>query len=186
MAEQQIVDETLDEGRNFGDDDGGKPAMSPEKKRKLILFSLIGISVVSMLGGGTAVTILLVKGTGTGQEEVVLDTSALRAPGPEDLPIYHEFPELTVDIKSKGRRTRFVRIRMLAELYFNENLSKLEEVQPKMLDGFQTYLRSQTPKQLSGREGTENMRDAFMQVARDAMGRENKINTILFKEILVQ
>lgn len=185
MSEEQIVDETLDEGRNIGGEDE-IPSMSPEKKRKIVLIALSGVTAISLMGGGAAVVILLTKGTGDGQPVRELDTSALRKPGIDDLPLYHEFPEQMVDIKSRGRRTRYVRIRMMAEVYFPENLARLQEVEPKILDGIQSYLRAQTAKQLSGRDGTEAMRDAFMQVARRVMGRENKIETILFKEILVQ
>lgn len=185
MAETEIIDETLDEGRDLDGKDS-KPAMAPEKKRKIIMIALIATSAVSILGGGSAVAILMLKGAGHGPAEVEIDTTALRKPGPEDLPIYHEFPEQMVDIKSKGRRTRYVRIRMLAELYFQENLDHLISVEPKILDGIQTYLRSRSPKELSGRAGTEAMRDAFTQIARQAMGKHHKINAILFKEILVQ
>lgn len=189
MAEtQQYVDETLDEGRDLEGSGESKPAMSPEKKKKILIIVLAMTSLISILGGGGAVMYVIILGGGLGGEhgEVPIDTSALRAPKPDDLPIYHEFPELMVDITTKGRRTRYVRIHMLAELYYPENLDRLKAVEPKMLDGFQTYLRSKNAKELSGREGTEAMRDAFMQVARDAMGRAHKINTILFKEILVQ
>lgn len=189
MAETQYVDETLDEGRDLDGGGDKKPAMSPEKKKKIIIVALAVTSLISILGGGGAVMyVLILGGGGHGGEhgEVPIDTSALRAPTPEDLPIYHSFPELMVDITTAGRRTRYVRIHMMAELYFDENLKHLQAVEPKMLDGFQTYLRSKTAKELSGRDGTEAMREAFMQVARAAMGRAHKINTILFKEILVQ
>lgn len=188
MAETQYVDETLDEGRDLDGGGDKKPAMSPEKKKKIIIVALAVTSLISILGGGGAVMYVLILGGGHGGEhgEVPVDTSALRAPTPEDLPIYHEFPELMVDITTQGRRTRYIRIHMMAELYFEENLKHLQAVEPKMLDGFQTYLRSKTAKELSGRAGTEAMREAFMQVARSAMGRAHKINTILFKEILVQ
>jgi flagellar basal body-associated protein FliL len=184
VAEEQIVDETLDEGRDLG---GGekKPGMAPEKKKKIIIIALAATTLISVLGGGSAVAILMLKGTGDGGPRE-LDTSALREPGPDDLPMYHEFPELNLDIKSKGRRTRYIRIRMMAEVYFPENMERLQAVEPKILDGIQTYLRSKTAKELSGRAGTEAMRDAFNQIARRAMGKEHKINTILFKEILVQ
>lgn len=187
MAEEEIVDETLDEGRG---DTGGdkKEGMSPEKKKKIMIFGLAGLSLVSILGGGGAVlyVIMVGAGGGNGGGEVVQEEIKTLGHTAEDLPIYHEFPELTVDIKSKGRRTRFVRIRLMAELYHQENLARLQALEPKILDGFQTHLRSQSPKQLSGREGTEAMREVFVQIANQAMGKRHKINTILFREILVQ
>ena len=187
MAETQIIDETLDEGRDLDTAGEKKPSMSPETKKKVLIVGLGVVSLISILGGGGAVMYTLFLSGGHGEHgEVPVDTSALRAPGAEDLPMYHEFPELMVDIKSVGRRTRYVRVRMIAEVYFKENMEFLEAVEPKMLDGFQTYLRSRTPEELSGRAGTEAMREAFMQVARAAMGHAHKINTILFKEILVQ
>lgn len=184
--EEQVVDETLDEGRNL---DGSEqtPSMAPEKKRKIVMIAMIATTAISLLGGGTAVVIVLTQGVGGGAPEVVeIDTTALRDPGPEDLPIYHEFPEQTVDIKTKGRRTRFVRIRMVAELYFPENLARLQAMEPKILDGMQTYLRAHTAKELSGRKGTKAIRAAFNAITIEAMGKAHKVNAILFKEILIQ
>ena len=186
MSDELVVDETLDEGRNLGGEDDGKPRMSADKKRKIIIFALSGVTAISVLGGGTAVVMLITSGGGHGVEERELDTTALRKPGIDDLPVYHEFPEIKVDIKTKGRRTRYVRIRMMAEVYFPENLDRLLAIEPQIIDGIQTYMRSQTAKQLSGRAGTDAMRTAFTEVAREAMGAEHKISAILFKEILVQ
>ena len=190
MAEEEIVDETLDEGRLGVGEEEEKPRMSPETKKKVLIFGLAGLSLVSILGGGGAVLYVMMLEPSGGGAAIEEEFNPANIPTlhhtAEDLPIYHEFPELTVDIKSKGRRTRFVRIRMMAELYHQENLKHLISIQPKVIDGFQTHLRSQTSKQLSGSEGTKAMRDIFVEITNHAMGARHKINTILFREILVQ
>ncbi len=166
--EEEIEEEEIEEG-----EDGEEESSGGGKKK---LFLIIGV-VVLLLGGGGAGAYFMGFFGGEAKEEVVEEVP----PGP---PVYHEFPQLVVDLKKKGKRTNYVKIKVVVEIV-TRDLPLLKEQELKIVDKMQGYLRSQTRDDVAGGAGTEHMRAGITKVVEDVMG-DVKIEGILFREILLQ
>ncbi|MBL6957876.1 MAG: flagellar basal body-associated FliL family protein [Rhodospirillales bacterium] len=155
----------------------GEEEESGGGKKKLIIIIVIALLVLG--GGGGAAYFFLAGGDDAKKQE---EAKKDEPPAP---PVYHEFPQILVDLKTKRGRSRFLKLKVMAEMGAQEDLATMKSYEPKIIDGFQTFLREQDPKSLSGREGTEKMREAFLGVAQGAIGAK-KVKAILFREILLQ
>jgi flagellar basal body-associated protein FliL len=149
----------------------------------------VGVLVVLIGGGGAAFYFGALDdllGLETAEQEekrVAAELAAIEAPLP---PVFHEFPVLVVDLKqiSKKRRTPFLKIKVVAELApKHEEHLKLIEV--KILDGFQTHLRGQTRKDIAGKEGTDKLRLAFLDIVNSAMA-PGRVDAVHFRQIILQ
>jgi len=164
--EEEDIEEEGEEGE--AESGGGK------KK----LFIIIGVAVVLLLGGGGAGAYFMgFFGGGKHEPEEVV----VIPPGP---PVYHEFPQLVVDLKKKGNRTNYIKLKVVVEIV-TRDLPLLVAQELKIVDKMQGYLRSQTREGVAGGAGTELMRDGITKIVTDVMG-DVKIEGVLFREILLQ
>ncbi len=161
----------IEENEENGEAEGEEKSGGKKK-----LFIIIGIVAVLLLGGGGAGAYFLFFAGGEKEEEVVEIP-----PGP---PVYHEFPQLIVDLKKTNRRTNYIKIKVVVEIV-SRDLPILQGKELKIVDRIQSYLRSQTRKQVSGAAGTEHMRTGITDIVTEIMG-EVKIEGVLFREILLQ
>jgi len=170
MAEE--AEDEPDDDEESGEEEGGKKG----GKKKLIL--IIAISVFVLTGGFLGAYLFGALDFLFG-ETVEEPVKIVLLP-----PIYHEFPEIMVDLKSTSRRTRYIKVKAIAEVS-GTHAARIKELDPKIKDGFQTWLRQQTRKDLTGTAGTEKMRAAFLQVVNEALA-PDVAESVLFKEILLQ
>jgi len=161
-------DEVEEEGEEGEEESGGS-------KKKLFL--IIGVVVLLLGGGGAGAYFMGLFGGGEHEiEEVVIVP-----PGP---PVYHEFPQLVVDLKKSGNRTNYIKLKVVVEIV-SRDLELLKAQELKIVDKMQGYLRSQARADVAGGPGTENMRNGITKIVTDVMG-EVKIEGVLFREILLQ
>lgn len=166
-----------DEEEDIEEDEDGEESEEEEGSGggKKKLFLIIGV-VVLLLGGGGAGAYFMFAGGEPEKEEVVVIP-----PGP---PVYHEFPQLVVDLKKKGARTNYIKLKVVVEIV-TRDLPLLVAQELKIVDKMQGYLRSQTRDEVAGGAGTENMRNGITKIVTEVMG-EVKIEGVLFREILLQ
>jgi flagellar FliL protein len=62
---------------------------------------------------------------------------------------------------------------------------EIKPVMPRVMDAFQTFLREMRPSDLEGSAGLYRLRDELTRRVNLAVA-PNKINAVLFKEIIVQ
>ncbi|MBL6932416.1 MAG: flagellar basal body-associated FliL family protein [Rhodospirillales bacterium] len=166
-------EDEIDEDENEDGNGGEKGAGGGKKK----LFLIIGAVVVLLGGGGAGAYFMGVFGGSEQKEEEVVEIPA----GP---PVYHEFPQLVVDLKKKGNRTNYIKLKVVVEIV-TRDLPLLQAQELKIVDKMQGYLRSQTREDVAGGPGTERMRTGIVDIVRDVMG-EVKVEGVLFREILLQ
>lgn len=155
---------------------------------KMILIA-VGVLVVLIGGGGGAYMFGALDdllGLETAEQEekrVAAELAAIEAALP---PVFYEFPVLVVDLKqtSKKRRTPFLKIKVVAELA-PKHEERLKLIEVKILDGFQTHLREQTRKDVAGREGTDKLRLAFLEIVNNAMA-PGRVEAVHFRQIILQ
>ncbi len=162
-----------DNGEEAGEEEGAKKGGG---KKKLIL--IIAAAVFLISGGVMGVFFM-------GFLDPLLGIEAeVEAPPPLLEPIYYDLPEIMVDLKSTGRRTRYIKIKVIAEI--SETFEpRIEELKVKIKDRFQAWLRQQTRKGLTGTEGTEMMRAGLLVILNEILA-PDYAEAILFKEILLQ
>lgn len=155
----------------------------PKKKKmsgkKLVMFIILPILLLG--GGGAAAYFLLFKG----EDPAVEGEGAAGAADAEAEPIYFEMPKLTVNLTQTGKKGNFLNLTVWLELSTPEDPPKMEGVLPRVVDQFQTYLRSLRLEDLQGAEGVQRMRDELLMRARTA-AKPVEVKDVLIKEMLAQ
>jgi flagellar FliL protein len=156
---------------------------APEQaKRRFALpplkYLLIGAgALVLLLGGGGASYFFL-----------------LRGPAPEPVPaapvakpaVFVDLPEVIVNLSSSGgERTQYLKVKIVLELADQTMIQQIQPVMPRVMDAFQTYLRELRSTDLDGSAGLYRLKEELTRRVNAAIA-PNRINAVLFKEIVVQ
>ena len=174
-AEDPATDDEPEEGAGELKPTGKMPG------RKLVLFIILPIFLVIAGGAGAYFSGILNPLLGISEEEVS-EELAERPTGPV---VYFEIPEMLVNLNSTGRKTGYLKISISLELGSEEDIPLLEGVMPRVIDGFQVYLRELRVEDLQGSAGLQRLREELLlRVA--AAGRPAQINDVLFREMLIQ
>ena len=101
-------------------------------------------------------------------------------------PIFVDMPDVLVNLSSSGtERTQYLKVKIALELPDDQVQAQIQPVMPRILDTFQTYLRELRPTDLDGSAGLYRLKEELTRRV-DAAIAPNKINAVLFKEIVVQ
>ena len=162
------------------DTEGGAGAETPAAKkgwlsRKLIIIAAGGMVGLSALGGGGYFFFGHHGGTETAAAAPVVKP-----------PIFVDMPDVLVNLSSSGtERTQYLKVKIALELPDDQVQAQIQPVMPRILDTFQTYLRELRPTDLDGSAGLYRLKEELTRRV-DAAIAPNKINAVLFKEIVVQ
>jgi flagellar protein FliL len=178
--EPENTEEDTEEDEEIFEEAPQQAAGGISKKKLLIIFAAI---VVVVIGGSAAVFFLGVLGPPPEGEDVAVHEEKVEAPPPQPS-IYHEFPSLLSDLKTGRCRSPFIKLRAVAETTALD-LPHIKKVEAEIIDAFQLFLRSQTRKDLMGKEGTERLRRGLMEALSDAIAPAQP-RGILFREVLLQ
>jgi len=175
-----MSDDTTDEDAPEENEDSSEDSAEGSGGKKKLILIIAGVVVLILVGVGGAFVMgafdsLLGKGKHEVEEVVEIP------PGP---PVYHEFPQMVVDLKKTGSRIHYIKIKVVAEIV-TRDLPLLVAAELKITDKIQSYLRSQTRKDLAGGAGTERMRTDIDKIIAKVMG-PVKVEGVLFREILLQ
>ena len=99
--------------------------------------------------------------------------------------VFFDLPELLVNLNTGGRKSTFLKIRVALELQKSEDIPRVEEMMPRIIDNFQVYLRELRIEDLKGSAGMYRLREELLaRVA--AAAAPAQVNDVLFKEMLIQ
>ncbi len=174
-AEDPATEEESPEGAEEQKPTGKMPG------KKLILF--IALPILLLIGGGAGAyfTGLLDPYLGIAEEE---GTEEL-AEAPAGPAVYFEMPEMLVNLNSTGRKTGYLKISISLELGTEEDITLLEGVMPRVVDGFQVYLRELRVEDLQGSAGLQRLREELLLRVASA-ARPAQVKDVLFREMLIQ
>ncbi len=178
MSDDLEDDDDPKDGPKEGEEPDGEEAEKGGGKKKLIL--IIAVAVFLIAGGVMAAFFMGFLDPLLGIE----DEAKVEAPPPLLPTIYYDLPEIMVDLKSNGRRTRYIKVTVIAEISKTFE-PRIGELKIKIKDRFQSWLRQQTREGLSGTAGTEMMRAGLLVVLNKILA-PDYAKSILFKEILLQ
>ncbi len=178
MSDDLEEDDGPDDGPDKGEESGEEEAEKGGGKKKLIL--IIAAVVFLITGSVMGAFFMGFLDSLLGIEE----EAKVEAPPPLLPVIYYDLPEIMVDLKSTGRRTRYIKIKVIAEISKTFE-PRIGELKVKIKDRFQSWLRQQTRKGLTGTKGTEMMRAGLLIILNEILA-PDYAEAILFKEILLQ
>jgi flagellar FliL protein len=103
----------------------------------------------------------------------------------EAVTVFHDMPDMLVNLNTAGRRQTFLKIRVSLVLTDAADVARVERAMPRIIDNFQVFLRERKVEDLQGAKGMEELREKLLERARVAAA-PAKVDGILFKEMLVQ
>ncbi len=167
-------------------EDAVESAPEPKKsgKKKLILLIALPVLLLAGIGAGLyfsgiAQTLLGVK------KEEVAKADAPPPPAPPKEPVFIDLPDMLVNLNTGGKRTNFLKISVSLQLDSKDDQPKVQQVQPRVIDTFQSYLRELRLDDLRGSAGLYRLREELL-LRVNAAASPAKVDDVLFRELLVQ
>ncbi len=102
-----------------------------------------------------------------------------------EAPVLIDLPDIVSNLDTGGHRATFIKLHAKLEVSHAADAAALQAGMPRILDIFQSYLRSTRPEELRGGEGTYRLREALMNRI-DMTLAPVQVTDLLFTEILVQ
>lgn len=117
-------------------------------------------------------------GHGSGKSKSYGDESNLHA-------AFLEIPNMIVNLSSDDGQPRYLRLSVQLELESEEEKVKVEQVMPRVVDQFQTYLRELRVSDLRGSAGIYRLQMELLARV-NAAAAPIVVQDVLFQEILIQ
>jgi flagellar FliL protein len=159
-------------------EDGAADAKPAASKRKFSLkMILIAAGALAILGGGgTGAYMMFFKK----KPEPVLAAPVVKPPAFLDL------PDTLVNLANgSGERPQYLKVKIVLELPDQGMVQQVQPIMPRVMDSFQTYLRELRPTDLDGSAGLYRLKEELTRRVNSAIS-PNRVNAVLFKEIVVQ
>lgn len=156
------------------DADSGKAgAAAPKSKRKLII---IAAAALLVLGGGGGATFFMLK-----RKPAPVVAAPVVKP-----PAFLDLPDTLVNLANAGGdRPQYLKVKIVLELPDQTMVQQVQPIMPRVMDSFQTYLRELRPTDLDGSAGLYRLKEELTRRVNYAIA-PNRVNAVLFKEIVVQ
>ena len=178
--------------------DGVESAPEEGGKKKLPLKMLIvaGAGALVILGGGGVAAVLL---TGGGKAEAhkthkkppakkdgdKKDAAANPISQGPDGVVYYTMPDMVVNIQSSDGRPTYLKLKLAFEMADEDSAEAITPNQLRLNDMFQSFLRELRPDDLSGSEGSYQLRQEIQRRVNLVIA-PSKVNAVLVQEMLVQ
>jgi flagellar protein FliL len=156
-------------------EENAEGAAPPKRKLplKLILIAVGGLVAVGGIGTGAYMMFF-------GHKEPKVAANAVKPA------VFVDLPEVLVNLSNtSGERTQYLKIKIVLELADQALMQQIQPVMPRLTDTFQTYLRELRPTDLDGSAGLYRLKEELTRRV-NALIAPNKVNAVLFKEIVVQ
>jgi flagellar FliL protein len=164
--------------RDEGADDAEAKAAPAGKKKMMII---AGAAAVVLLGGGGAAYMMM---GGEKKEEVAVDAAAAEQAKARAM-IDLEEMRISLAMGPGEQRQPFLKLKVALEVANDEIKTNVTPLVPRVVDSFQTFMRELRPADLEGSAGIYRLKEEMMRRVNVAVY-PNKVDAILFKEILVQ
>lgn len=99
--------------------------------------------------------------------------------------VFYEMPEMLVNINTAGRTRNFLKIKVSLELNSEQDIARIDNVLPRIVDNFQVYLRELRLEDLQGAAGMYRLREELLNRVNAAV-RPSQVKDVLFKDMIVQ
>lgn len=142
-------------------------------------------SMKLLIIGGVALAVLVAAGGGyyvlARKHEAAKAEASVVKPA-----VFVDLPEVLVNLSNSGsERTQYLKIKIVLELPDQPMVAQITPIMPRVMDAFQTYLRELRPSDLDGSAGLYRLKEELTRRVNASIA-PNRINAVLFKEIVVQ
>jgi flagellar FliL protein len=160
-------------------DDTEPEGQAAVTKRKFPLkLVIIVVATVLVLGGAGTAAFLMFGGKKSEEQKA--------GEAPARPVAFVDIPDMVVNLSKAGaERTQYVKIKIMLEVSDQLIAGQIQPLMPRVIDAFQTYLRELRMSDLDGSAGLYRLRDELTRRVNLAIA-PNRINAVLFKEIIVQ
>ncbi len=181
--------------------DGEAPA---KKKLPLKLVIIAGVAAVLVLGGGGAGAFFLLKPKpeaagehgakpekkpkkpkkdSHGAPKAGEAGAAVVREGPDGV-VFYTMPDIVVNMQTADGRPTFLKLKLTFELADEEAVEVLNPNMPRMQDMFQTFLRELRPEDLTGSQGSYQLRLEILRRVNLVVA-PTKVKAVLIEEMLI-
>lgn len=99
--------------------------------------------------------------------------------------VFYDVGEIVVNLQGDGRRQTFLKLVVQLELENEDDKTTIENIKPRIVDNFQTYLRELRLDDLRGSAGLYRLREELLFRVTEA-AHPVKIRDVLFQQMLIQ
>jgi flagellar FliL protein len=192
VAEAKVKEAPADEADGEGGEEGGK------KKLPLKLIIIIAVAAVLVLGGGGTAAFLLLKPKG-GEAAAEKGHKEKKKPAKDDKKggkdagqvsegpngvLFYTLPDIVVNMQTADGRPTFLKLKLTLEMPDQDAVDALEPNMPRLQDMFQTFLRELRPEDLSGSQGSYQLRMELLRRVNLVIA-PSKANAVLIEEMLI-
>lgn len=184
--------------------EGAEGEAPAKKKLPLKLILIAGAAALVVVGGGGAAAFIFLKpkpeaaasaeksGKDKKKKEKKKDEKKggkedKNAPvikeGPDGI-VYYTLPEVVVNMQTADGRPTFLKLKLTLELPNADMADDLEPNMPRLQDMFQSFLRELRPEDLSGSQGSYQLRMEILRRVNLVMA-PDKANAVLIEEMLI-
>jgi flagellar FliL protein len=195
VAEAKVKEAPADEaGAEDSEGGGGK------KKPPLKLIIIIAVAAVLVLGGGGTAAFLLLKpkpdaAAEKGHEKKKKPPKEEKKGGKDDKAaaqvregpdgvLFYTLPDIVVNMQTADGRPTFLKLKLTLEMPDQDAVDALEPNMPRLQDMFQTFLRELRPEDLSGSQGSYQLRMEILRRVNLVIA-PAKANAVLIEEMLI-
>ena len=154
-------------------EDAPPPAKSRLAGKVLVLY--VVLPLILLIGAGVGVYMSGILGGSDEAEEMPVVVAA---------PVYYDMPDFLVNLAGPPPQ-HYLKMRVSLQVRDKEAVPLVDAAMPRILDGFQTFLRELRPEDLEGSQGMLNLREELMRRLALAT-QEPVVKDVLFREIIVQ
>jgi flagellar FliL protein len=178
--------------------EGEEGAAPAKKKPPLMILIAAGVGALVVLGGGGAAAMLMLghKPDPAAQakaEKAKKKPADAKGKDAKDSPItegpdgafFYAMADQTANIQTADGRPTFLKLKLVFEAPDRDTADAITPNQPRLNDMFQTFLRELRPEDLSGSQGTYQLRMELQRRVNLVIA-PAKINGVLIQEMLIQ
>jgi flagellar protein FliL len=152
--------------------------------KRIVLF--IVLPLIILAGGGAAIYFSGLLDGLFGPDKAAEEAAAAAAPPPGCVATFHDLPEVLVNLASAApRRQSYMKLKVSLELCRPEDRPKVVELQTRVIDNLQVYLRELRIEDLRGSAGFQRLREELRYRISVAL-QPVQVRDVLFTEVLVQ
>ena len=190
------------EGENPEVAEGAEGEAPAKKKLPLKMLIIAGAAALVVLGGGgTAAFVLLKPKPDEAHAEKAKDKkekkkkdekgkgkegekgAAVVREGPDGV-VFYTLPDVVVNMQTADGRPTFLKLKLTLELPDESAVDELDPNMPRLQDMFQTFLRELRPEDLSGSQGSYQLRMEILRRVNLVIA-PSKANAVLIEEMLI-
>ena len=179
MSDAAVADD-VDLDGDVVEGEGGEATPKRFSGKFIVLFIVAPVLALALIVGG-----LYFAGVFGGEDHAEAAADGAASSELMGEPIYYDLPEFLVNLNTPGPSVKYLKLLATLQIASPEDAEKLDIVMPRVIDGFQVYLRSLRPEDFAGSTGMLNLKVELLKRI-NAAADPVPVHDILFKEILIQ